>query len=299
MTASAPLPETMHQDLHTLTQEIRQAARALRRNYEPARLYELRVAIRRIRSMLKHRGSKRARRFRKTWGSFAAATNRARDWDVFSATAEELLSAAALDDFRRACEAPLQTSRDKVIRMLESARWRAHLKEWKRFLARALEHGDRRNGELSAPAQAQSLAERLSAALDAALARARVALLVALEEDDDSSWHKFRIAVKEVRYTAEREPPPLAGEPRAAEVVEVCKGLQSLLGGWHDCVIQLQLLDELAPSPLTEELRNTLVDRRRQRLADIRETVVLQPLFSWSAGPIPPADALPAGPQGR
>jgi CHAD domain-containing protein len=289
----------MHQDLHTLTQEIRQAARALRRDYEPARLYELRVAIRRIRSMLKHRGSKRARRFRKTWGSFAAATNRARDWDVFSATAEELLSAAALDDFRRACEAPLQTSRDKVIRMLKSARWRAHLKEWKRFLARALEHGDRRNGELPAPAQAQSLAESLAGALDAALARARVALIVALQEDDDTGWHKFRIAVKEVRYTAEREPPPLAGEPRAAEVVEVCKGLQSLLGGWHDCVIQLQLLDELAPSPLTEELRNTIADRRRQRLATIRETVTLQPLLSWSAGPTPPGDALPAGPPGR
>ena len=57
MAASASLPQTMHQDLHTLTQEIRQAARALRRNYEPTRLYELRIAIRRIRSMLKHRGS--------------------------------------------------------------------------------------------------------------------------------------------------------------------------------------------------------------------------------------------------
>jgi CHAD domain-containing protein len=269
----------MHQDLHTLTQEIRQAARALRRNYEPARLYELRVAIRRIRSMLKHRGSKRARRFRKTWGSFAATTNRARDWDVFSATAEELLSAAALDDFRRACEASQQTSRDKVIRMLESARWRAHLKEWKRFLARALKHGDRRNGELPASAQAQSLAERLPGALDAALARARVALILALQEDDDTSWHKFRIAVKEVRYTAEREPPPLAGEPPAAGVVEVFKGLQSLLGGWHDCVIQLQLLDELAPSPLVADLRQSIAERRHQRLAEIREAVASQPLL--------------------
>jgi CHAD domain-containing protein len=291
----------MHQALHTLTKEIREAARDLRRSYEPARLYELRVAIRRIRSMLKHRGSKRARRLRKTWGSFAAATNRARDWDVFSSTAESLLSPAALDEFRRACGAPLQTSRDRVIRMLESERWRAHLKEWKRFLARALEHSDRQDGD--------SWATALAGALDAALARARVALVVALQEDDDTSWHKFRIAVKEVRYTAEREPPvstcgSQAGEPRVGEsgvgeVVEVCKGLQSLLGGWHDCVIQFALLDELAPSPLTEELRSTIVDRRRQRLADIRETVILQPLFSWSTGPTPLGDALPAGPPGR
>jgi CHAD domain-containing protein len=274
----------MHQALHTLTTEIRQAARDLRRNYEPARLYELRVAIRRIRSLLKHRGSKRARRFRKTWGSFAAATNRARDWDVFASTAEDLLSPAGLEEFRRLCAAPLQSSHDKVIRLLESARWRAHLKEWKRFLARALEHGDRRDGDFPAPALAERLAERPTSALDAALARARVALVVALQEDDDTSWHKFRIAVKEVRYTAEREPPVPDGASLAARLVETCKDIQSLLGGWHDCVIQLALLDELPPSPLVAGLRRSLRQRRQQRLADIRAAVAKQSLFTLCDG---------------
>jgi CHAD domain-containing protein len=266
----------MQQDLRTLTREIRQAARDLTRCYEPARLYDLRVAIRRIRSMLKHRDSKRARRFRRTWGAFAAATNRARDWDVFLSTAEALLSPSELEQFRHLSAAPLQSSRDAVTRMLEAARWRAYLKEWKRYLARARKHDKQRDGERSAPAQA--------GALDAALVRARLALAVALPRDDDTNWHKFRIAVKEVRYTAEREPPVPGGDSLAAQLVETCKAVQSLLGGWHDCVIQLQLIDELPPSPLVAGLRKSLKQRRHQRLADIRAAVAGQSLLKLCDG---------------
>jgi CHAD domain-containing protein len=261
----------MHQGLRTLTREIRQAARDLRRHYEPARLYELRVAIRRIRSVLQHRSSKRARRFRRTWGGFAAATNPARDWDVFLANAGELLSPAKLEDFQRVGDAHVQASREAVVRMLESACWRYHLKEWKRFLARAREHHKAHAGEFAAPARA--------AALDAAVVRARIALITALQQDDDYSWHKFRIAAKEVRYTAEREPPAPGHESLAAELVETCKALQSLLGGWHDSVIQLQLIDKLPPSPLAVELREAIALRRRQRLADIRAVVTAHSLL--------------------
>lgn len=269
----------MHQSLRTLTKEIRQIARDLRRHYEPARLYELRVAIRRIRSLLQHRSSKRARRLRRTWGGFAAVTNRARDWDVFLAATGELLSPASLEEFRRLSEAPVQSSHDAVTRMLESARWRAHLKEWKRFLARARKHNKRRGDKLTAPAQAGALA--------AALVRARVALAPALAQDDDISWHKFRIAVKEVRYTAERELPDAAAESRVAEVVEICKSFQSLLGGWHDCVVQAQLLEQLPPSPLVGELQEFIAERRQQRLAEIRAAAAGQELFRPAGRPLP------------
>lgn len=267
----------MHKALRTLTKEIRQAARDLRKCYEPARLYELRVAIRRIRSLLKHRGSKRARRLRRTWGGFAAATSRARDWDVFLLVAGELLGPAQLGEFHRISQAAVQASHGAAIRMLESARWRAHLQEWKRFLARARKHAERGAAGPAAPLPADPL--------DAALARARAALAVALQADDDASWHRFRIAVKEVRYTAERERPVGAGAPSATAVAESCKALQSLLGGWHDCVVQLQLLDGLEPARVTEELRGTIADRRHRSLAEIREAVLRQPLFSPSAGP--------------
>ena len=257
----------MHKDLRRLTREIRQAARDLRHGYEPARLYEFRVAIRRVRSMLKHRGSKRARRLRRTWGCFAAVTNRARDWDVFVAAAEQLLGPADLEEFKREAEAPLQSSHDAVTRMLESARWKAYQKEWKRFLKRARKHEGKHHGAAATQA----------AALGAALARARDALDTALQQDDDTAWHKFRIAIKEVRYTAEREPHP-AGD--TAAIVDSCKAQQTLLGGWHDCVVQLQLLEQLGHSTLAEGLRATLADRRRQRLNEIRATVAGNALFS-------------------
>jgi CHAD domain-containing protein len=249
----------MHQDLRKLTREIRQSARDLRRHYEPARLYELRVAIRRIRSMLQHRSSKRARRLRRTWGGFAATTNTARDWDVFMTTAEEILGPEKQVEFLSLSGALVQSSRDAVVRMLESERWRAHLKEWKRFLARARQHQKGHAGEFPAPA----LAESRAAALDAAVARARIALTAALQLDDDTSWHKFRIAAKEVRYTAEREPPVPGHGSLAEDLVVTCKALQSSLGGWHDSVIQLQLIDKLPPSPLVVELREIIAQRRR------------------------------------
>jgi CHAD domain-containing protein len=106
-----------------------------------------------------------------------------------------------------------------------------------------------------------------------------VALAPALVQDDDTSWHKFRIAVKEVRYTAERELPGTAAESRVAEVVEICKSFQSLLGGWHDCVVQAQLLEELPPSPLVGELQKFIAERRQQRLAEIRAAAAGQELF--------------------
>jgi CHAD domain-containing protein len=261
----------MHADLRRLTREIRQAARDLSHGYDSARLYELRVAIRRVRSMLKHRGSKRAHRLRRTWGGFAAATNRARDWDVFLATSEQLLSPAELEEFRHLIVTPLQSSHDAVTCMLACSRWHAHQKEWKRFLQRARKHDGKHDGAAAAPA----------AALEAALARGRDALATALQQDDDDAWHKFRIAVKEVRYTAERES-HRAGEPIAAgtaAVVDSCKALQSLLGGWHDCVVQLQLLEQLGVSALAEELRATIAERRRRRLVEIRATVAEYCLF--------------------
>jgi hypothetical protein len=52
-----------------------------------------------------------------------------------------------------------------------------------------------------------------------------------------------------------------------------------LLGGWHDCVVQLQLLEQLGVSALAEELRATIAERRRRRLVEIRATVAEDCLF--------------------
>jgi CHAD domain-containing protein len=205
----------MQRQLLELTSHIDQVAGRLLGGYRPKQLHALRVGIRRIRSVLKQIGSHRSRRFRKTWGGFAAATNEARDWDVFLITSEKLLSPGEFQEFGRL-----------------------------------------------------------------ALIRARLALAFALAADDERSWHKFRIAVKDVRYVADAGGTDPATDERLAEVIEACKSLQALLGNWHDAVVQLRMLDEVESSPVHTRLRSEISERKDLFLSQIRDELDRSPVFS-------------------
>ena len=255
----------MHQRMLEVSDAIEQAASALSQGYDREQLYALRVAMRRVRSMLKPIGSQRTREFRKAWGGFAALTNRARDWDVFLLTAAELLPPARYGDFERRHRNPVRASHEAVLELLRTAHWRRHLEEWREYLR----HGHGLAAEESAAA----------AALDRALSKARAALTTALETGDDRAWHKLRIAVKEVRYLAESGEGGAAPDPRLAGVIEQCKLLQSQLGGWHDCVVQLQLLAEMEAALEHGMLSEAIAQRRGQRLAEIERSVAGHPLF--------------------
>ena len=101
---------------------------------------------------------------------------------------------------------------------------------------------------------------------------------------EDRAWHKLRIAVKEVRYQSEASAEGVAPGSPQAELIELCKPLQALLGSWHDCVVQLQLLDDMEPSPEHEVLRAAIGQLRAEQLAQIEQTVAGHPLF---APPVP------------
>lgn len=105
----------------------------------------------------------------------------------------------------------ISASRAAVIEMLESAPWRHHLQAWEHYLETSDE-------KFSSPETSQ-------AALDRALEKARSRLQRAITTESDRHWHKFRIAVKEVRYVAEASP-DAAG---SAEAIETCKALQTPL----------------------------------------------------------------------
>lgn len=246
---------------------VEQAAASLDNGYSSEQLYALRVGVRRIRSLLKSIGSPRARRFRKTWRGFAAVTNRARDWDVFLAAAAELLPPGQFASFERRNRERVGRCHEAVIDMLESGHWRRHLQEWRRYLRRCRDDGGR------PPRGHPSLARALS--------NARAALALALERGDDRCWHKFRIAVKEVRYQAESGTP----EAERTEIVEQCKILQSLLGSWHDCVVQLQMLGGLEHTPEHDALLLVVGHRREQRLAEIESAVTGHSLFASAGNP--------------
>lgn len=252
----------MQQRLLKVTQDLEKAQDSLLEFYDPSRLYDFRVASRRIRSILKQSGDHRSRAMRKTWGGLAAVTGNARDWDVFLLTVKKLLDRDSLDTFRQINQEQIAASRAAVIEMLESAPWRRHLQLWEHYL-------DTSDESFSDPELGQ-------AALDQVLERARHRLLAARTTDSDRSWHKFRISVKEVRYVAEASP-EAAG---SAEAIETCKKLQTQLGDWHDTVVQLDLLDELQTAAVHEELTVLVQARKKQFLSQVRDQLAQNPLFS-------------------
>ncbi len=258
----------MHQRLTELTEALEQAADSLRDAYQAEQLYALRVGMRRIRSMLKPLGSERSRQFRKAWGGFAAVTNRARDWDVFLLTARELLSGEQFGGFEVRTRHHVSFCHEAVIELIESAPWRRHLQEWRQYLERPHHHEAE---ELTAPRSLQP-----------ALDHARKALAAAQASGDERAWHKLRIAVKEVRYQSESGADGTAANPQQADLIEQCKPLQALLGSWHDCVVQLQILEELEPATDHHHLREAIEQKRVQGLAGIQQAVQDHPLFEPS-----------------
>jgi len=251
--------------LQEVSEGIEQASAELRQGYQAEQLYALRVGMRRLRSMLKPIDSTRARRFRKAWSGFATVTNRARDWDVFLLASQELLTAPQCAAFERRHRDDFGACHEAVCELVRSEHWRRHLTDWQLYLQHP--NGSAEESALTADPLGQ------------ALTRARAALANALAVDNDRAWHKLRIAVKEVRYQAESEEQGTDLDPARAELLEHCKQLQSLLGRWHDCVVQLQMLDEFEEAPEHAALKAAIRQRRKEQLADIEVTVADHPLF--------------------
>jgi len=255
----------MHQKLTENSEVIEQASAALLKEYDPVQLYAFRVSARRIRSILKHIGSHRSRRFRKAWGGFSAITNESRDWDVFLLTVENLLPAPDYGEFRALHEENIQACHAAVLDMLSSVPWQRHLQEWRISLERAVEDAGEAGGGGEALAQA--------------LAKARLVLARALDLDDDRSWHKFRIAVKEVRYVADTGGDDPEEGSYLAGLIENCKALQTLLGDWHDTVVQIGMLEELESAPVHETLALLIPQRKQEFLAQIRDVLSERDFF--------------------
>lgn len=256
----------MQPRLIEVTTTVEQAAAALRQGYAAEHLYALRVGMRRIRSMLKPLVSTRPRRFRKTWGGFAAVTNSARDWDVFLRAAAELLPPEQYARFEQRHRDTVRASHEAVLELLESAHWRRNLGDWRHYLE---QHGADASQPQAGPAP-----------IDHALSGARQALATAQATGEDRAWHKLRIAVKEVRYQSEASAEGVAPGSPQEELIELCKPLQALLGSWHDCVVQLQLLDDMEPSPEHEALRAAIGRLRAEQLALIEQAVAGHSLFA-------------------
>jgi CHAD domain-containing protein len=260
--------------------------------YHDEDLHQLRVTLRRMRSSLRDRPGGEARDLRQQLGALACATNSARDWDTLVASAGGLLRPEQYRALQALLHDRRETAHVEVYRMLHSHRWLAALRCWQTLVHTTGVAADSRD---IAPGK-----------LDTKLQRAAAAGRKAIARDDDRSWHKLRIAIKELRYKLDSftpntfNPDSVTRRPQEsfnAGLLDECKTLQTLLGDWHDTVVHRQLLDGLADQGLLEPatppgraasaMQQALVIQGRQSLEQIKRR-----LRQGQLGPI--ANALPA-----
>ena len=221
----------MNFDLQQSTIRLKNLCSSLLASYSEEDLHQLRVTLRRVRSALRETPAGNKGDLRRELGTLARATNSARDWDTLVASAHDQLGTEQLRALLPLLEEHRETAQAQVYRMLHSPRWLAALKAIDCELA--LTHSET-DSKVIAAGQLQIKLQNTAAAGRKAMAR-----------DDDKSWHKLRIAIKELRYTLDTLPQGPA-DSATARLLDECKSLQTLLGDWHDTVVHRNLLDELA-----------------------------------------------------
>jgi CHAD domain-containing protein len=195
-------------------------------------LHDFRVAVRRLRSTLRLLApalqGALGKKLRRRLGRVARRTGPAREAEVLLAWLEET---------RGQLGAPYRGALDWLVDRVERRRADAALEVLEKALPRFGRLAPRLTRRLSArPAPAEgvpaTLAELLAGTLRAQARTLREALGAVVGGEDARGLHRARIEAKRLRYLLE----PLRRLPggRAAEAVASLKGLQDLLGSWHD-----------------------------------------------------------------
>ena len=233
----------MNLSLQAAGSRLRTLRSSLLACYRDEDLHQLRVTLRRMRAALLGKDSARESRpqvqqLRKELGALARSINSARDWDTLVASARDELRPEQFRDLQALLEQRRETARAQVYRMFHSLQWRATLDSWEAHLQQA---GIETGGHAPTPGE---LANRLT--------RANAAGRKALSRGDDRSWHKLRIAIKELRYGLDMPGAQAMPAPFGTRLLDECETLQELLGGWHDTVVHRQLLDAMAEQGLLD-----------------------------------------------
>ncbi|MEM0953619.1 MAG: CHAD domain-containing protein [Pseudomonadota bacterium] len=186
-------------------------------------LHQLRVSVRRLRSLLRFEEQPGAWQLRREWGYLISHTNPARDWDTLAERLDNLPQdqqpvalIEVVDGHRR------QIWKD-VVRSLRNQAWDETASHMSAYLEKAFED------------------ERAPPGPDSQIGEARVRVEQSWQRaqanGDNRSWHKLRSAIKDLRYNLESFPPGTVDEP-----VALCERIQEHLGAWHDCLMHRELL---------------------------------------------------------
>lgn len=207
-------------------------------------LHDLRVAVRRTRSLLGQMKDVLPRSFvhyRQEFAWLGHATGAVRDLDVqmlaFPSHAAAL-GASGLNDLepvREAMRAQRSRERCQLLEALAAPRYRRLKKDW-RTLLQADDAGAWTNGEAQQPALALA-----SAVIRHRYRKAFKAGAELTPDSPDSEWHRLRMQGKKLRYLLEFY---AALYPRddIRHLVKVLKGLQDNLGEYQDLCVLLEAL---------------------------------------------------------
>lgn len=224
----------MTRSTHKITLKLTAKRQALLAVYCEEDLHQLRVNIRRARTLLKQNPGKKSAANLREWSKLANRTNGARDWDTLAIFAAGALHSRQWQSLRPLVEHHRGRARRKVLATLESERWDTSLDHWKKLVKRL------RQGKLAAGGAGRH-------SRDAAHRMLRTGQR-ALQKNTERSWHKFRIAVKNLRYTLEGTGSE-QGRSDLEALKNLCKDLQDGLGDWHDTVVHQGLLESIATDP--------------------------------------------------
>jgi CHAD domain-containing protein len=205
--------------------------RALLRRYNDEALHQLRVSLRRLRSLLRHIDSDPAQALCRDLGNLANATNAARDWDTLAERAEANLKSRDLQSVRAWLEENRAESHQQVLQMLRSEEWAKVIGRLDKCIA---------SGELATAGESHRGGDIARAKQDAGRAWSRVQ-----SADDNKHWHKLRLAIKELRYNLDSVPRGSQDAPKP-RLIKHCKRLQDALGTWHDTVVHVRMVEEFA-----------------------------------------------------
>jgi CHAD domain-containing protein len=219
--------------LNKISRELTARRAALLDDYDEEDLHQLRVNIRRARALLKHSPDKRHTALRKDLGKVARGTNAARDWDTLALFAGEVLPPAQWQLLLPRVDASRDRARTQARTTLLSRNWDKAHRRWQKLA------GKKSIGAVAAPPIEGDVTQTAGGALRASRR--------ALAWEDETSWHKLRIAIKNLRYTLDQTCPDQDKQtPEETALRLLCKRLQTELGDWHDTVVHRGLLGQLA-----------------------------------------------------
>ncbi|MHB8708309.1 MAG: CHAD domain-containing protein [Desulfuromonadales bacterium] len=243
-----PVGEALRLICRQQLRAIEQHRPGARLGRDPEELHDLRVAVRRTRSVQsefrKFFPTEPLERFRTEFRWLGTVTGPVRDLDVYLEqfpAYRALLpveAAEALEPFRRFLLRQRQMEQRRLVRYLDSLRLRTLLADWQDFLGGA----DGNIWPERAARPIDEIARRHVWKRYRSFLRQGSATTV---DSPDHDLHRLRIAGKKLRYLVEFFR-PLYPPAEIELLIKAMKGIQDFLGEYQDCTVQQVQLDAMA-----------------------------------------------------